>query len=77
MHNTSEPVPIQAGAGGTCQVSGHTGMAGAIDHGDHPRPRLGRLQQRTHLYPAFLTQPALVSEGDGVVEAGPGAEVVA
>jgi len=44
---------------------------------DHPRPWLGRLEQRAHLTPAFLEEAALVGEGDGVVEAGTGAEMVA
>ena len=39
--------------------------------------RLGRLQQRAHLAPAFLEEAALLGEGDGFVEVGAGAEVVA
>jgi len=38
-------------------------------------PRLGHPRQRAYLTPAFLEEAALFGDGDGVVEAGAGAEV--
>jgi len=48
-----------------------------VDRGRRPAPRLGRLQQRACFAPAVLEQAALFGEGDGFVEVGAGAEMVA
>ncbi len=44
---------------------------------DHPRPRLGRLQQRARLTPAFLEEAALVGKGDSVIDVAAWAEMMA